>query len=261
MDAIEIIRQLEGDPGLRAQMRAVLLGDELIELPNLIRQLVRAQERTEMRIQELQEAMELRFVALEVRLERHDARFDQMDARFDRVEGRLDQMDARFDGIDARLDGIDGRFDRVEGRLGTIEADLGDLKGRSIEDRVRSDPRRYVPSRISRRVRAVTADEADEILDHLGADEADEVARADALIRATGADGTEVVFVVEAAWHVHGDDIERAVRRATLARRAGIEAAAMVISQRVPHESVLGRARQLGVVVVAEPSGLLVPAP
>ena len=231
MDAAEIIRQLEGDPGLRAQMRAVLLGDELLGLPDLVRQLVRAQERTERRIHELQDAMELRFVALEGRVEHHDARFDRVDAR----------------------------FEQVEGRLGAIEADLGDLKGRSVEDRVRSDPRRYVPSRISRRVRAITPDEVEEILGRLDVDEADDLSRADALIRATVPDGTEVVFVVEASWNAHGDDIERAVQRAALARRAGLEAAPMVISQRVPHDSVLGRARELGAVVVAEPTGLLVP--
>lgn len=245
MDAAEIIRQLEGDPGLRAQMRAVLLGDELLGLPDLVRQLVRAQERTERRIHELQDAMELRFVALEGRVEHHDARFDRVDARFDRV--------------DARLDWVDARFEQVEGRLGAIEADLGDLKGRSVEDRVRSDPRRYVPSRISRRVRAITPDEVEEILGRLDVDEADDLSRADALIRATVPDGTEVVFVVEASWNAHGDDIERAVQRAALARRAGLEAAPMVISQRVPHDSVLGRARELGAVVVAEPTGLLVP--
>jgi hypothetical protein len=161
--------------------------------------------------------------------------------------------------MDARFDRMDARFDQVEGRLGAIEADLGDLKDRSIEDRVRSDPRRYVPSRISRRVRVVAPDEVEEILGRLDLDEADGLSRADALIRATLPDGTEVVFVVEASWNAHGDDIERAVQRAALARRAGLEAAPMVISQRVPHDSVLGRARELGVVVVAEPTGLLVP--
>jgi hypothetical protein len=161
--------------------------------------------------------------------------------------------------VDPRLDWVDARFEQVEGRLGAIEADLGDLKGRSVEDRVRSDPRRYVPSRISRRVRAITPDEVEEILGRLDVDEADDLSRADALIRATMPDGTEVVFVVEASWNAHGDDIERAVQRAALARRAGLEAAPMVISQRVPHDSVLGRARELGAVVVAEPTGLLVP--
>jgi tetrahydromethanopterin S-methyltransferase subunit G len=203
--------------------------------------------------------MEQRFVALEGRVEHHDARFDQVDARLDRMEARFDQVDARLDRVDARFDRMDARFDQVEGRLGAIEADLGDLKGRSIEDRVRSDPRRYVPSRISRRVRVVAPDEVEEILGRLDLDEADGLSRADALIRATLPDGTEVVFVVEASWNAHGDDIERAVQRAALARRAGLEAAPMVISQRVPHDSVLGRARELGVVVVAEPTGLLVP--
>ncbi|MCL4448368.1 MAG: hypothetical protein M1483_05940 [Actinobacteria bacterium] len=36
MDTLEIIRQIEADPALRAQLRAVLLGDDLINLPGLV---------------------------------------------------------------------------------------------------------------------------------------------------------------------------------------------------------------------------------
>jgi len=40
MDALGIIRQIETDPALKAQMRAVLLGDELLALPAQVAQLV-----------------------------------------------------------------------------------------------------------------------------------------------------------------------------------------------------------------------------
>ncbi|MGH9057633.1 MAG: hypothetical protein ACRDYY_17500 [Acidimicrobiales bacterium] len=39
MDTLGIIRQLEEDSALRAQLRAVLLGDEMLELPALVREL------------------------------------------------------------------------------------------------------------------------------------------------------------------------------------------------------------------------------
>jgi len=36
MDTLGIIRQIESDPGLRAQLRAVLLGDEVLQLPGVV---------------------------------------------------------------------------------------------------------------------------------------------------------------------------------------------------------------------------------
>ncbi|HVA22607.1 MAG TPA: hypothetical protein VNN74_11015 [Candidatus Micrarchaeia archaeon] len=58
MDAAEIIRQVEGDPGLRAQLRAVLLGDELLGLPRQVVRLADAQLRTEERLAALVERVE-----------------------------------------------------------------------------------------------------------------------------------------------------------------------------------------------------------
>ena len=210
MDALEIIRQLEGDAGLRAQMRAVLLGDELLELPELVRRLTEAQLRTEERLREFQEATERRFEGLET-------------------------------------------------DVSVLKTDVGDLKGRSLEDRLRAEPRRYLPSSVARRARAMPADAFDELLDRLSPEDADELRRADALIEARLAGGDDVVFAAEAAWTAHTDDVERAARRAEILRAAGYDARAVVVSQRDPAPAVLDRAASLGVVVVTEASGLLVP--
>ncbi len=217
MDALEIIRQLEGDAGLRAQMRAVLLGDELLELPELVRRLTEAQLRTEERLREFQEATERRFGGLET-----------------------DVSVLKTD-------------------VSVLKTDVGDLKGRSLEDRLRAEPRRYLPSSVARRARAMPADAFDELLERLSPEDADELRRADALIEARLAGGDDVVFAAEAAWTAHTDDVERAARRAEILRAAGYDARAVVVSQRDPAPAVLDRAASLGVVVVTEASGLLVP--
>ncbi len=254
MDALEIIRQVEADAGLRAQMRAVLLGDELLQLPELVRRLAEAQARTGEQLREFQAAVERRFTALESRADAVGARFDAVDARFDAV-------DARFDAVDARLDAVDARFDAVDGRLGRLGRDVGDLKGRSLEDRLRADPRRYVPGRVARSVRPLAAERLDELVAGLSPDDADDVNRADAVFAARLADGTDVVFVAEAAFTVHADGIERAVRRAGLLRRAGVDARPIVVAQQPPHQAVADKAQDLGVALVAEPTGLVVAPP
>lgn len=233
MDALEIIRQVEADAGLRAQMRAVLLGDELLQLPELVRRLAEAQARTEEQLREFQAAVERRFTALE----------------------------SRADAVGSRFDAVDARFDAVDGRLGRLGRDVGDLKGRSLEDRLRADPRRYVPGRVARSVRPLAAERLDELVAGLSPDDADDVNRADAVFAARLADGTDVVFVAEAAFTVHADDIERAVRRAGLLRRAGVDARPIVVAQQPPHQAVADKAQDLGVALVAEPTGLVVAPP
>ena len=247
MDALEIIRQVEADAGLRAQMRAVLLGDELLQLPELVRRLAEAQARTEEQLREFQAAVERRFTALE--------------SRADAVGARFDAVGARFDAVDARFDAVDGRFDAVDGRLDRLGRDVGDLKGRSLEDRLRADPRRYVPGRVARSVRPLAAERLDELVAGLSPDDADDVNRADAVFAARLADGTDIVFVAEAAFTVHADDIERAVRRAGLLRRAGVDARPIVVAQQPPHQAVADKAQDLGVALVAEPTGLVVAPP
>ncbi len=224
MDALEIIRQLEGDAGLRAQMRAVLLGDELLELPELVRRLTEAQLRTEERLREFQEATE-----------------------------------RRFEGLETDVSVLKTDVSVLKTDVSVLKTDVGDLKGRSLEDRLRAEPRRYLPSSVARRARAMPADAFDELLERLSPEDADELRRADALIEARLAGGDDVVFAAEAAWTAHTDDVERAARRAEILRAAGYDARAVVVSQRDPAPAVLDRAASLGVVVVTEASGLLVP--
>ena len=38
MDTLEIIRQLQADPALKAELRAVLLSEEVLGLPELVRE-------------------------------------------------------------------------------------------------------------------------------------------------------------------------------------------------------------------------------
>ncbi len=144
VDAHEIIVQLQGDPALLAQMRAVLLTEELLVLPELVGRLeqrilesearlsarldqltaaLQDLERTVIRITALLETLIGRVEALtdgqtrlEVRLDGMEARLDGMDARSN-MDARFDGIDARFDGMDARFDGMDARLDRIEERV------------------------------------------------------------------------------------------------------------------------------------------------
>jgi hypothetical protein len=68
MDTLGIIRQIESDPGLRAQLRAVLLGDEVLGLPGQVAQLI-----------EVQRQMQAVLEAMVERMDRMEARQDRME--------------------------------------------------------------------------------------------------------------------------------------------------------------------------------------
>jgi len=63
MDALGIIRQIETDPALKAQMRAVLLGDELLALPAQVAQIVEGQREMQAAIRDLTESQKQTIVS------------------------------------------------------------------------------------------------------------------------------------------------------------------------------------------------------
>ena len=51
-DYHDLIRLLDEHPGWRAELRRLVLSDELLALPEIVRQLATAQQRTEARVEE-----------------------------------------------------------------------------------------------------------------------------------------------------------------------------------------------------------------
>ncbi len=54
----DLIRLLQERPEWRADLRRLVLTDELLALPELVRELVQAQQRTEVRVGQLAESLE-----------------------------------------------------------------------------------------------------------------------------------------------------------------------------------------------------------
>lgn len=209
-------------------------------LPLLVRELVEAQERTERTLKEFAEATDRRFEGLDRRLE---ALAEAQERTARRIEEYVEATDRRIASLEAVVDGM--------------RRDLGDLKGAFLETRVRAQPRRYVPRRIATGARLLTDDEQDQLLDSLEPAAAADVERADALLEARLPEGDTVLFVVEAAWRVNLDEIERATRRAAVLREAGTAAWPLVICQVDPGDPVLRAAREAKVLLISESRGLL----
>jgi len=214
----DLVRILEERPEWRAELRRLVLTDELLTLPELVRDLIEAQRRTEEQVAALVEAQR--------RIEA------QVAALVDAQQHTAQQIAAPTEA--QRLTNY---------RLDTLTNDMAEVKGIVLELRYRDRAYAYFAPLI-RRTRVLSGDELDALLEgaiaqgQLSEAEADELLLADLLLRGRRrADNSEVYLVVEVSWKVDPYDLERSVRRAALMSRIGIPAVPVVAGKEVLAEA------------------------
>jgi hypothetical protein len=235
----DLVRILEERPEWRAELRRLVLTDELLTLPELVRDLVEAQRRTEEQVAALVEAQrhtEERVTTLEDRvaaLIEAQQRTEAQVAALVEAQQRTDQQIAAL--TEAQL--------QTNYRLDTLTNDMAEVKGIVLELRYRDRAYAYFAPLI-RRTRVLSGDELDALLEgaiaqgQLSEAEADELLLADLLLRGRRrADNSEVYLVVEVSWKVDPYDVERSVRRAALMGRIGIPAVPVVAGKEVLAEA------------------------
>lgn len=139
MDTLEIIRQLQQDPALKAELRAVLLGEELLEVPSLIGKLAESLQATNARVESLIDHQAGMQSSLNDLIQMVGRSFVTMEQGFTEIRGgfgvvnqRLDTVDQRLDHVDVKIDGLDAKFtaklDQVDSEIRDIKSDVGDIK-------------------------------------------------------------------------------------------------------------------------------------
>jgi len=227
-DFRDLIALLEARPDWRAELRRLVISDELLRLPEEMRELVAV-------VRDLAEQMR----RSEARLGQVEGRLDEVEGRLGQVEGRLDKVEERLGQVEGRLDKVEERLDKVEVRLGRVENQVGDLRGNDLERRVRERPHIYLGKYV-RRARLVSDDDLFALLDEAMAadritkEQADDIERLDAVVE--GRAGEQKTYLaVEVSSTVSDYDVERAVRRAVaLAKALQQPVRAVVIGAVVP---------------------------
>ncbi|MHB8263062.1 MAG: hypothetical protein ACYDGY_04850 [Acidimicrobiales bacterium] len=195
MDTLEIIRQLEHDESLRDELRAILLTKELLDLPKTVAELLEAQKKTEAIVAELVETTK-----------RHEGTLTRLEA----TVAELVEAQKKTEATVAELVEAQKKTERKVDRL-------GGLWGTHFETKWREDGTSYLGSRGFQKVRFITKDTLDDLLD--GAEDSihDDIRLADAVHTAIRRDtGVQVYVVTEVSSRIHQDDVERALRRAAL---------------------------------------------
>ena len=237
----DILRALHEEPSLREQLRALLLSEELLRLPEEVAKLTAAVSRLEQQVASLVAAQQ-----------RTEQRLEELAAAQQATEGRLQRLEAAVADLIRAQQATEGRLQRLEEavadltraqqaterRLRRLEEDVGELKGESLERRYRERAASYF-QHILRRIRLIDHQQLGLLLDEavdrgaISLDERAEVLQTDVVLRGVQ-DGQEVYLVAEVSGSITAGDVERAVRRAALLEKAmGQRALAAVAGKRL----------------------------
>lgn len=218
-DFQDLLKLLEEHPEWQAQLRPVVLGKEILEIPS-------------------------RMDRVEAALERVAERLDALTERMDAFEARMAAFDAHMEAVTAaqqenarQMGQLIERMDKMDGRMGNIE-------GGFLEMRYQ----RYIPLWFAEWLRR-PAEAGDEEFDQLHAaresgaitaKDSEAIRNLDLLIR--GYDRSEpeqplTLLAVEASQTVNVDDVTRASERAEILRRAGFRARGFVGGYRITEEA------------------------
>ena len=202
-DINDLARILREHPEWRDTIRGLVLGDEVLLLPEKLASFIEATDRNFHLVHE---------------------RFDRMDERFDRMDERFDKMDERFNKMDGRLDNTVGTY--YEYRAEKI---VPSLVGQRLG---LTRPKVLIGGRLG--VTSEFMDLADDALDEdrITQDEWAEIRTSDLVLSCVRReDRAQVYFVAEVSVTTSDSDIERAVRRATiLTSMTGSDAMAGIVT-------------------------------
>jgi len=276
-DFHDLIRLVETRPEWRAELRRLVLTNELLTVPDQLaalrarseeqfQALAEAQQRTDLQLATLTE----RVTALTVAQERTDSQLTALTERVtalaaaqERMDNHLTALTERVTTLTERVTTLTAAQERMDRQLATLTeqvaaltrvvhtltVDVGTLKGKSLEADYRSRGHAYL-SRVIRRPHVLTADELMTIIEDardrkmLSDIEAQDLYETDLVVRGRRLeDGTEVYLVVEVSWGVGPHDVERALQRARMLSHIGLATIPVVAGEHILPEAH-ERARQ-----------------
>ncbi len=247
-------------PEWRAELRQLVLSEELLTLPQLVRELTEAQKRTDerldrltQRVDELTEAQKRTDEQLRVLTQRVDElteaqkrtdeqlrvlaqRVDELTQRVDelteaqkRTEQRLEELAEAQKHIEQRVSELAQTQENMNWKLQRLTDRVGQMSGDVLEMKYRDKAWSYF-GRILRKARSVEFAELEPLVEkHLTEEQLDDLLLIDILVRGQlrhppdAMDSqTEVWLAVEVSSVVDREDVERAQRRAGWLRQAGL---------------------------------------
>jgi hypothetical protein len=208
-DFHDLVRLLEERPEWRAELRRLVLTEDLLAMPE---QMVGLRQETEQRFQAL--------------------------------ASQMATLTARVDSLARQVEALTTQVEALTTQVSSLTGHVGELRGESLERRYRARVYAYFAP-LLRRPHVLTPDEAVSLLEEaiersmLTREQAHELSLADIVVRGTSpADGSTLYLVVEVSLGIVAHDVTRAVERATLLERTGVTARPVVAGQWLTPEAM-----------------------
>jgi hypothetical protein len=229
-DYHDLVRLLNDHPEWRTELRRLLLTDELLELPQIIRELADAQRRTEERIEALADAQR----RTEERLGRVEEQIALLAEAQRRTEERLGRVEEQMAALAEAQRQTAEHIGKLVADQRRISDNVADLTGTVLEWKYKNKAAGYF-SAVLRRVRVVEPHTLEDQLEaNLTEDEILEVLRLDLIVRGRlrqKPDTSEVYLAVEISSVIDAHDVQRARERTYLLRKAGYPTIPMVVGE------------------------------
>jgi uncharacterized protein YoxC len=251
-DWLDLVRLLEQHPEWRAELRRLVLSEEVLNLPQTVSELAGAQRNTGQGLEQLTVRVDALAQQLKALTERVDALAQQLmalSARVDALAQQLKALTERVDALAARLEGLAQRveelvqaqrhseesirqlaefthagFEQLRGAQAKMESRLARLQGAELERRYRERAASYFQT-ILRRIRVLDhqalglmLDDAVESGSITPAEKAD-ILLLDVVVQGRR-NGEEVYLAAEVSAVVGEGGVERAASRAQLLSKA-----------------------------------------
>ena len=226
-DLQDMKQLLRAHPEWRAELRELILTDELVDLP---RQFAEAQARSDARFERIERALE------------------QLAQAQARTEARVEELAQAQARTEARLEELAQAQARTEVNLGELvqqQKIFGERQDKMLGTMLELRFSKYAPSyfgRFLRRTRAVLPDNLDaateDLFQNLSDEERVDVMQLDALvtgrvIEPLSPNITEVWLAAEVSSRIDRNDVERAMRRSKLLRKLGLAAIPVVVGEQL----------------------------
>jgi predicted RNase H-like nuclease (RuvC/YqgF family) len=230
----KFLKVLKEDPEFATEVRALLLSEDLLNLPPKFDRMEKKVDRIEYKVDKLEERQtrsEERQDRLEKKVDKLGEEVGVLKKDVDTLKKDVDTLKKDVDTLKKDVDTLKKDVDTLKKDVATLKKDVAYLKG-SDRERWYRDRAHAVFGRIILKGKSFEEKAAEILWDaykrgQISKEERDEVLSAD-LLWSGERDGKFVVLVVEVSFTISQDDVERAKKRAEILRKLGILAIPVV---------------------------------
>ena len=229
-DYNQFIGLLREHPEWIPQLRNLLLSEDFLALPEIVKSLVETQQKTELAIQNLTQAQE----RTESRLERLEAAVERLEAIVERLAQAQERTESRLERLEAIIERLAQAQEHTEQKLNKLDDRVASLRGQALEEKYRRRASAYF-GRLMKKVKVISLDVlAESLEDIVSPEEFQDALLIDLVVRGrprARVEAGEIWLAIEVSAVIDRNDVIRSRRRAELIQRQGIPTLAVVAGE------------------------------